>query len=167
MILIIDGTNALHHLGWVGPRHEDAAARFADAARSAAALRGSEAVVCFDGVEPLGAPVSSGAVRTSGAREADELILDAAKEARAQNRPTTVVSGDRSLQARAHALGCDCPNLAEWLSELGLGVDTTGARSIGHEAESSSGNPAPTSLADRLDAGTAAKLERIRRNLDT
>lgn len=160
-LFIIDGTNLVHMLGWHADEHSDGPKRLVNHLHSALALQGDRMIICFDGVEPLGHVQASGEVRTSGSREADDLILEAIAEA-VEDEDVCVVSGDYSLRTGAMTRGSRIPDALVWLGEMGLG-----AQDHQHAAPARYVQDAPMpTLHDRLDPDVAAKLERLRRNIE-
>jgi predicted RNA-binding protein with PIN domain len=148
-------------LGWHADDHADGPRRLINHLHSTLAMSGDRLIICFDGVEPLGHVQSSGEVRTSGSREADDLILEAISE-KADDEDVCVISGDYSLRTGAMTRGARIPDALAWMGEVGLGTpDHQHAAPARYEQDS----PMPT-LHDRLDPDVAAKLERLRRNID-
>ncbi len=136
-LYLFDGYNLLH-----AGDYEDVA-RLVDALASFVALQGARGVVVFDGV---GQDVDRGPLQVRYAPHADTLLERLAAEHRAREE-VCLVSSDFAIRGTS---GQEVRSLASrtFLREL---------------AEATHSERAPSHLADRLDAETRARLERLRR----
>ena len=136
-LYLFDGYNLLH----AGPFEDVRALR--DALASFVALRGAKGVVVFDGV---GQDETHGPLDVRYAQPADALLERLAAEHR-NIRSVVLVSSDSVVRGTS---GHEVSKIssATFLSEL-------------EPAEH--GERTPSSLADRVDEATRAKLERLRR----
>jgi predicted RNA-binding protein with PIN domain len=136
-LYLFDGNNLLH-AGDFGDERE-----LRDRLASFVAVRGARGILVYDGVGTGG---RHGPLEVRFARQADAVLERLAAEHRDRER-VCLVSSDFAVRGTA---GQEVSKLSSRLFLEQLGA-------VGHDEE----RPAP--LADRLDAETRARLERLRR----
>ena len=136
-LFLFDGYNLLHASGFAGRRE------LVDTLASFVATRGARGVVVFDGV---GDDAEVGALAVRFARDADTLLERLAAQGRSRER-VLLVSSDATVLDTA---GRQVANLSSQTFLRELRPPEPAARP-------------PGGLADRVDAETRAKLERLRR----
>jgi predicted RNA-binding protein with PIN domain len=137
-LYLFDGYNLLH-AGEFADRRE-----LVDALASFVALRGARGIVVFDGI---GDDEAKGSLEVRYAAHADALLERLASENRASER-VCIVTSDAAIKG---ASGLEVTTVASraFASQL---------RSVGHVEDE------PSQVADRVDARTRERLERLRRN---
>jgi predicted RNA-binding protein with PIN domain len=136
-LYLFDGYNLLHAGAFEGPRE------LRDALASFVALKGARGVLVFDGV---GADETIGPLEVRFAADADRLLERLAAEHRDRER-VLLVSSDETVRGTA-----------------GIDVTKRGSAAFLEEVGPADRLEPPRSeLADRLDEGTRARLERLRR----
>jgi predicted RNA-binding protein with PIN domain len=136
-LYLFDGYNLLHAGGFRDERE------LADALASYVAVRGARGIVVFDGV---GDDTVLGPLEVRWAPHADTLIERLAAERRELER-VLVVTGDRTLS-----------------SAVGLGAAKLSSKAFLRDFDRAAHREdVPGGLAAKLDAETAARLERLRR----
>ena len=136
-LYLFDGYNLLH----AGPF--DDARELADVLASFVATRGARGIVVFDGV---GDDVELGPLAVRYAPDADALLERLAAEHR-EREAVLLVSSDRAVRGTA-----------------GRQVAQLSSQTFFRDFDPSAQRPAaPGGLADKLDAETRARLERLRR----
>jgi predicted RNA-binding protein with PIN domain len=136
-LYLFDGHNLLHASGLADPRE------LRDVLASFVAMQGARGVLVFDG---SGADETKGPLDVRYAEHADTMIERLATEHRATER-VCVVSSDSTIRATA-----------------GRQVQTMASQTFLHDlAPVVYADEKPSQLADRLDADTRDKLERLRR----
>lgn len=136
-LYLFDGWNLLHAGSWRRPEE------LIDALASFVALRGAHGVLVFDGV---GRDETIGTLRVRFAADADALLERLAAENRGRET-VAVVSSDFAIRGTT-----------------GQEVRSTSSRVFLAELDRAThSEDAPRGLADRLDAETVERLERLRR----
>jgi hypothetical protein len=160
--IFIDGSNVVRSGAWITAtpqRDDDARLRLLiDACASWVGSAGMHATLFFDGTLP---GITSRSipqlldVRASGSRPADDLLEQAASEARASGATYWIVSADRAIAdvAGAHAQRVLAP--AEFVTLI---LQPPEEGSAAQE-----GTSRGTQLGDTLDDDTRDALERLRR----
>jgi predicted RNA-binding protein with PIN domain len=137
-LYLFDGYNVLHASG-LGDRSE-----LIDGLASFVALRGARGVVVFDGA---GKDASFGPLEVRFAANADAVLERLAAEHR-KNERVCLVSSDAAIRSVS----------GQEVMKRSSRTFADELREVGPELESK-----PSRLADRLDEGTRARLERLRR----
>jgi predicted RNA-binding protein with PIN domain len=136
-LYLFDGYNLLHAGPYAEPRE------LADALASFVATRGARGVVVFDGA---GEDVQLGGLAVRFVPDADALLERLAAEHREHER-VLLVSSDRAV-----------------LGTAGRQVAQLSSQTFFRDFEpTTQPEPPPGGLADKLDAETRARLERLRR----
>jgi predicted RNA-binding protein with PIN domain len=118
VIYLVDGSNLLGRAGADREGNEEKRALLRSTA-SFARRESAKLVLYFDGARPDDFAVHLGAVQAqfSGARAADELIVERARRA-AEREPVRVVTSDGALAARVRGRRVEVVSCADFLQRL-------------------------------------------------
>jgi predicted RNA-binding protein with PIN domain len=139
-LYLFDGFNVLHAGAFTDVRE------LRDALASYVAMRGARGVLVFDGV---GDDARYGPLEVRYSKNADALLERLAAENRETER-VCLVSSDLAVRGAT----------AQEVSTLSSRLLVEELEAVSHE------EPRPSTLADRLDEETRARLERLRRGLE-